>query len=634
MTIALIEWANRWLNLFPAHDGVSADDSPAAIVVGSPRLDVTHITLTFGAYVQVYDGTTNTLKPRAIPAIALRPSNEHGGYYFLSLETGRRIHCFQWQELLIPDHIVRCVEQLATSQKQPDLGADGCPIFELHPGQSLPALADDAGIEERVLPPDPVGLPKDDDAFPSDHTASPPSDSEYGPDPLEAATAIPPTLFHLSEYDYQVNRYPHDGVFYDSDSTDDAALQLPYAGLNDNNATALLHPNTHPDLHTDSSYAQTIENNETNIGEEPRSAAPNVEEPRSAIQDNEQNTSTQHNTEGNTTEPEHTKEPMSATSDDEERRSSITTNEAQSEPVPIPNHEPEQAPMEVDNPTTIHIPTPSQPRYNLRKNRTRQYNRRVQFFQKKMQKKARQIQFFQRTKKSTRRENMRNIIRELHGRLIHLMFTQMTATRGIRKHGKRAVEVLLKEYIQLKDLKVMKKIKNSTLTIEQKQKALRMINLIKEKRCGRLKGRACADGRAQRGHVPKEETAPPTLGHETLIASLLIDVFEGRSVGIFDVPGAYLHAFYPKDKFVLMKLEGQFVDMMCEADPSYINEVHCENGKKVIYVQLVKALYGCVESVLLWYELYSTTLQKMGFEINPYDKCIANKMINGKLVML
>ena len=33
--------------------------------------------------------------------------------------------------------------------------------------------------------------------------------------------------------------------------------------------------------------------------------------------------------------------------------------------------------------------------------------------------------------------------------------------------------------------------------------------------------------------------------------------------------------------------------------------------------------------LLLWYDLYANTLKDMGFEINSYDKCIANKMING-----
>lgn len=38
-----------------------------------------------------------------------------------------------------------------------------------------------------------------------------------------------------------------------------------------------------------------------------------------------------------------------------------------------------------------------------------------------------------------------------------------------------------------------------------------------------------------------------------------------------------------------------------------------------------------MKSALLWYELYSTTLTDMGFVVNPYDQCVANKMINGKM---
>ena len=55
-----------------------------------------------------------------------------------------------------------------------------------------------------------------------------------------------------------------------------------------------------------------------------------------------------------------------------------------------------------------------------------------------------------------------------------------------------------------------------------------------------------------------------------------------------------------------------------------------EKGKKVLYVQLDKALYGCVKSALLWYNTYTETLKGMGFELNPYDMCVANAMIDGK----
>lgn len=37
-----------------------------------------------------------------------------------------------------------------------------------------------------------------------------------------------------------------------------------------------------------------------------------------------------------------------------------------------------------------------------------------------------------------------------------------------------------------------------------------------------------------------------------------------------------------------------------------------------------------IESALLWYEMYVTVLLDEGFVIIEYDKCVANKVINGK----
>jgi hypothetical protein len=189
---------------------------------------------------------------------------------------------------------------------------------------------------------------------------------------------------------------------------------------------------------------------------------------------------------------------------------------------------------------------------------------------------------------------------------------------------------MFKEYNQLNDMKVFGSVNPDTLTKTQKGKALHAINLIKEKRCGRIKGRTCADGRPQRAYVPREEATSPTVSMEALMATLVIDAKEQRDVAIFDVPGAYLHADMPKEKFVLLKLEGEFVNIMCDVNPQYTHFVRTENGKKVLYLQLLKALYGCIESALLWYKCYTTTLKKMGFKINHTDKCIANKMINDK----
>ncbi len=49
-----------------------------------------------------------------------------------------------------------------------------------------------------------------------------------------------------------------------------------------------------------------------------------------------------------------------------------------------------------------------------------------------------------------------------------------------------------------------------------------------------------------------------------------------------------------------------------------------------LYVQLEKALYGCVESAKLFYDHLSKSLTSMGFVKNPYDHCVFNCVIYDK----
>ena len=115
---------------------------------------------------------------------------------------------------------------------------------------------------------------------------------------------------------------------------------------------------------------------------------------------------------------------------------------------------------------------------------------------------------------------------------------------------------------------------------------------------------------------------------DSLMASIVIDAHRKCDVGAADIAGAYLKA-YMKD-YILMKFTGISVDILCEMNPKYVPFVIMENGVKVSYVRLVKAIYGCVQSALLWYELFYSYLKEIGFELKPYDPCIANKESNGK----
>ena len=53
-----------------------------------------------------------------------------------------------------------------------------------------------------------------------------------------------------------------------------------------------------------------------------------------------------------------------------------------------------------------------------------------------------------------------------------------------------------------------------------------------------------------------------------------------------------------------------------------------ENGKKVLYVEVLQALYGMLIAAMLWYKEFRTSLESIGFKFNPYDPCMANRMVN------
>jgi hypothetical protein len=152
---------------------------------------------------------------------------------------------------------------------------------------------------------------------------------------------------------------------------------------------------------------------------------------------------------------------------------------------------------------------------------------------------------------------------------------------------------------------------------------------LKQKRCGRIKARGCADGRKQRLYKTKEETSAPTVATEALMLSCVIDAEERRAVVTADIPGAFMQA--DMDEVIHMKLEGPLATLLTRVDPkSYQKYTTMEHGKLVIYVQLMKALYGTLQAALLFWEDLTECLIGQGYELNPYDSCVANKMVDGK----
>ena len=72
MTRYLVQDMITCLNMFPSNSGITSDLIPAAITLGSPNIYYNKLMVRFGAYVQVYIGTTNNTKQRTVETTTLR----------------------------------------------------------------------------------------------------------------------------------------------------------------------------------------------------------------------------------------------------------------------------------------------------------------------------------------------------------------------------------------------------------------------------------------------------------------------------------------------------------------------------------------------------------------------------------
>jgi hypothetical protein len=219
--------------------------------------------------------------------------------------------------------------------------------------------------------------------------------------------------------------------------------------------------------------------------------------------------------------------------------------------------------------------------------------------------------------------------KELPPDLEAFVMTQYNLKRGLKEFGKDGTVALGKEMEQLHTRKVAKPVDSSKLFQVQKRASLRYLMFMSKKRCGKIKARGCADGRKQREMTTKEEASPPTVAIGSVMISATIDAMEERDVATVDILGAFIQADI--DEVVHLRFEGELAEMLIRMDSKlYWTYVRDENGKSVLYVELLKALYGMLIAALLFWKLLSSKLILWGFTINPYEWCVANKIIDGK----
>ena len=205
--------------------------------------------------------------------------------------------------------------------------------------------------------------------------------------------------------------------------------------------------------------------------------------------------------------------------------------------------------------------------------------------------------------------------------------------KGLKQFGKNGYDAALGEIKQLHDRVAFKPIDVKELSEQEKKRAMESLIFLVEKKDGRIKGRACANGSTQREYINKEDAASPTVATESILLTATIDAKENRDVMSADIPNAFVQTDMTNvtDEKVIMKIRGPLVDMLVSLDPvKYKPFVVNEYANKVLYVILLKALYGTLQAALLSYKKLRNDLESIGFKLNPYDPCVAIRMVNGK----
>ena len=140
-----------------------------------------------------------------------------------------------------------------------------------------------------------------------------------------------------------------------------------------------------------------------------------------------------------------------------------------------------------------------------------------------------------------------------------------------------------------------------------------------------------AGGNKQRNHIDKTDATLPTVALESVLLTATIDAKEGRDVAIVDIPNVFVTTQIEKKyDIATIRLWGKLAKLMVATAPEIYKKYVTVNrkGEIVIYMEALNELYGIMKSALLFYIKFVANLKSVGFQMNPYDPCVANKIVD------
>ena len=114
LVIEMAKTAVFWLKAFLTAGGASHNLSPRTILTGQQVHYKRHCHFQFSEYTQTHEEHNNSMNPRTVGAIALRPvGNGQGSFYFLSITTARVLNRLHATALPMPDDVIDKLHRMA-----------------------------------------------------------------------------------------------------------------------------------------------------------------------------------------------------------------------------------------------------------------------------------------------------------------------------------------------------------------------------------------------------------------------------------------------------------------------------------------------------------------------------------------
>jgi hypothetical protein len=190
---------------------------------------------------------------------------------------------------------------------------------------------------------------------------------------------------------------------------------------------------------------------------------------------------------------------------------------------------------------------------------------------------------------------------------------QYMLQKGLKVFGNKGHEASMKEIDQLQKRTCSAPLKAKEMKPIKKKKSQIALMFLTEKRDKSVKGGMVYKGKPTREWLFQEDAASPTAALESILITGVIEANEERDVMTCNIPNVFIQAYLPKkepgEDRVVMKITGVLAGMLVDINPElYGPAVVLENRKKVLYVEVLKAIYGMLEAALLWYKTFRKDL--------------------------